>query len=288
LAMAAVGIASLLLTVGCVGSDSTTCAWGEVCPPDETCHSPSQTCVLPSQIGACLELADGDSCTYAGAPAEALCLDEVCLAAACGDGHLAVSEQCDDGESNADDTPDACRTNCQMAHCGDGVLDTGESCDDGELNSDTTPGSCRTNCTLMTCGDGALDPGEACDDANTNECDGCVSDCSGPETGCGDGFVCGAEVCDDGNLVDGDGCETSCRNTPTTLASGQSAWNLAVDSTHVYWTNSNGGEVMKVPLGGGTPVVLASGQAGPRDIAVDSTHVYWTNESPGEVMKVPK
>ena len=41
---------------------------------------------------------------------------------------------------------------------------------------------------------------------------------------------------------------------------------LAADSTHVYWTKWSGGEVMKVPLAGGTPVVLASGQNQPHGI----------------------
>ncbi len=38
-----------------------------------------------------------------------------------------------------------------------------------------------------------------------------------------------------------------------------------------------------------TPLVLASDQSYPSGIAVDSTHVYWTNnELSGEVLKVPK
>jgi sugar lactone lactonase YvrE len=65
-----------------------------------------------------------------------------------------------------------------------------------------------------------------------------------------------------------------------------------VDSTSVYWTASNDGTVMEVPIGGGTPVALASLQSYPTGIAVDGTSVYWTNYAGagscarGSVMKV--
>ena len=47
----------------------------------------------------------------------------------------------------------------------------------------------------------------------------------------------------------------------------------------------------QLPLDGGTPATIASGQADPAGIAVDATNVYWTNNASGNgagtVMKVP-
>ena len=79
-----------------------------------------------------------------------------------------------------------------------------------------------------------------------------------------------------------------CTGVCVTLASGQNGpWDIAVDSTSAYWTDTASGTVMKVPLDGGTPVTLASNQDGPGDIAVDAVSVYWTNGNGGTVMKVP-
>jgi hypothetical protein len=78
-----------------------------------------------------------------------------------------------------------------------------------------------------------------------------------------------------------------------TLCSGRERiWpGIAVDSASVYWTEDSGGipnwpgtgdgRVMKVPLGGGTPTVLASEQDYPSHIRVDRTSVYWTTFSTG-------
>ena len=68
---------------------------------------------------------------------------------------------------------------------------------------------------------------------------------------------------------------------PAPLVSGQTGSvgpeSVAVDATNVYWTNSTG-TVMKLSLGGGTPITLASGLDFPGSIAVDATNVYWMNQ----------
>jgi hypothetical protein len=73
-----------------------------------------------------------------------------------------------------------------------------------------------------------------------------------------------------------------------TLATGQAyTSSIAVDEINVYWTNrvsfsvqwgydDGVGTVMKLPLGGGTPTTLASGQYWPDFIVVDGSSAYWT------------
>jgi hypothetical protein len=62
---------------------------------------------------------------------------------------------------------------------------------------------------------------------------------------------------------------------------------IAVDGTHVFW-GSAAGYVKKAPVGGGVSTVLASGKVCPLDMAVDATHVYWTNIHSGEVLRAAK
>lgn len=106
----------------------------------------------------------------------------------CGDGILDVGEACDNGPGNTDLEPDSCRTDCRLTYCGDGVIDRGEQCDDGSRNLNNLPNTCRANCTLPVCGDGIVDDSshqvtgtvfsEACDDGNTDNSDGCTTECN--------------------------------------------------------------------------------------------------------------
>ena len=98
----------------------------------------------------------------------------------CGDGKVSCNEQCDDGNT---DSNDGCSATCQLEFCGDHVVQSSEECDDGAQNG-VLGDACSATCTLHWCGDGHQDPGEQCDDANTNECDGCKSDCTAQTVAC--------------------------------------------------------------------------------------------------------
>lgn len=65
---------------------------------------------------------------------------------------------------------------------------------------------------------------------------------------------------------------------PRVLADARRPSALAVDATHVYWTEDVEGQgaVVSMPLAGGAPLTLASGQSAPRGMAINATHVYWT------------
>lgn len=147
------------------------------------------------------------------------------------------------------DDPDASQTVPEAGPgCGDGEINQDdEKCDDGNtLPGDGCSGACTIEpnwecapkngpChTTIVCGDGkiAVDDTtkppteiEACDDGNTEDGDGCSSDCLIKDplyncdvvammcintVVCGDKQVTGEENCDDGNKVSGDGCSADC------------------------------------------------------------------------------
>ena len=124
----------------------------------------------------------------------------------CGDGHLDLGEQCDDGNTLSGD---GCSSRCQ--------LENPDPCA-------SQPSLCGI---VARCGDGRVTSTESCDDGNTVSGDGCAGDCQAVEPGwscrvpgkmctplCGDGRVVGSETCDDGNSNSGDGCSSTCRIEP--------------------------------------------------------------------------
>jgi cysteine-rich repeat protein len=136
----------------------------------------STSCKLmpPANCGNGTVDAPGEQCddgprNGCGDPCTTFCLF------ACGDGVIECNEQCDDGNTVSND---GCSSTCQIEFCGDGITQTSEECDDGARNG-VLGDPCSSTCTLHWCGDGVVDTasGEVCDDANTNNCDGCNTDC---------------------------------------------------------------------------------------------------------------
>ena len=148
------------------------------------------------------------------------------------------AEVCDHGRHCEDGTP--CTTATECLAIGDGTCRTRnadgcsadcrseETCGDGYrsdydllvVNAQPTCVPAKASCPAMFQGlttVGVPFTGrELCDDGNTNDGDGCSSDCLSEEK-CGDGYLNAYpprnEICDDGNNVAGDGCAPDCKST---------------------------------------------------------------------------
>jgi hypothetical protein len=78
---------------------------------------------------------------------------------------------------------------------------------------------------------------------------------------------------------------------PAVLADAQDApGGILVMGGMIYWTNHSGGQVMRIPVVGGVPEVLAEGQNHPRALANDDQRLFWLNEGTdagdGSVMSI--
>lgn len=169
------------------------------------------------------------------------------IPAACGDGKLATSESCDDGNTLAGDgcsgacllepgwtcivssqpcanpTVDGHATHCpticsRVSQCGNGKLEAGEACDNGTMNG--IDNQCTVNCVIVVhtsaqCGNGVIESGEACDDGNVASGDGCPRGCDSVEYGwtCSlAGHPCVATLCGNGVVELGETCDEGSLN----------------------------------------------------------------------------
>lgn len=194
-------------------------------------------------VGSCAQWKPDECASGRECPPGTRCAaaQDICIATACGDGVIEMTERCDDGniiegdgcsptchstevcgngivdvfasEAFVDEACDdigesaTCNWDCTVARCGDGILNTtaGEQCDDGQDSS-----LCDGDCTFPMCGDGYVNKivGEVCDDAGDSA--DCDADCTIPA--CGDGHEnLLAEECDDGG--DSSTCDADCTSS---------------------------------------------------------------------------
>lgn len=74
------------------------------------------------------------------------------------------------------------------------------------------------------------------------------------------------------------------------IVSGQAGpYEMAIDAAHIYWTNTNSGEVMRANKDGSSPTVMVSGQSTLlRGVTVDDTTLYWSTYVNGQILSMPK
>ncbi len=151
----------------------------------------------------------------------------------CGDGIVEGSEQCDDGNTQAEGSRDndGCLSTCVLAQCGDGFLYTGvEECDPGMVEQDSCREAgrsgdgiviCSDTCRIDGCGP-VFTPTPTSTPTSTSTRTPTPTEQVGPtqtptptpRSVCGDGVIEGDETCDDENTEDGDSCPSDCQILP--------------------------------------------------------------------------
>ncbi len=191
--------------------------------------------------------AAGEDCDDIG---ETATCDDDCTIAECGDGlvNTTAGETCDDGGRS-----ETCDDDCTTVSCGDGIVNmaAGEECDGDGMGGGGETDVCDDDCTNALCGDGAINAtaGEECDDRGESaECD---DDCTAPA--CGDGVLnaSAGEECDDGNTDDDDGCASDCFEEEPAGSTG-STGDTGVDETAGPTDDSSGGPISTSSTGSET------------------------------------
>lgn len=64
---------------------------------------------------------------------------------------------------------------------------------------------------------------------------------------------------------------------------------VAIDNTHIYWTEETSGQVMRIVKDGSAkPQVVATGQSKPWGLVLTTSNVIWSNSGSGEVLQIAK
>jgi hypothetical protein len=154
------GVAAIALVAAC-GSDQTELCGAVRCDVGTVCgDEASSTCVLPDQLDACANIADGMACHTTLIP-RGICRSQVCLEPVCGDGIVSPGEDCEG--TNVAATCQSlgfyegslrCSADCHYdtsacsQRCGDGTVNGPEECDapDGTVEA-ACPGTGNIVCT---------------------------------------------------------------------------------------------------------------------------------------------
>ena len=80
---------------------------------------------------------------------------------------------------------------------------------------------------------------------------------------------------------------TDSENPPAVVTQAESITVTGTPPPALYWADSGAGTIMAVPVTGGAPTVLASGQNDPAEVVVNDGTVYWADSSAGTIMAVP-
>ncbi len=205
----------------------------------------------------------------------------------CGNGVLNAGEECDDGEDNSDESPNACRKNCMNAHCGDNVTDTGEQCDSGEQNGQ--PDRCNETCSgyvgTAECGNGVVDPGEECDGVQGTQCEEhgyvqgtgmCKADCTLDVESCESpqGCVPAADLACDSGVVLGSTLGIGSRNNFRTQCTNSSDYYSGREIVYSYMSDERRLVRLRLNgLGGNQDLLVIEDNGAGVDACMDTTCV---------------
>jgi cysteine-rich repeat protein len=267
----------------------STCGDGEV-DPGETCDPPGSSAggVGNTCRGDCTVCGDGsinggartEECDDGNAVDDDGCTNQCTVPPPdCGNDTVDPGETCDPPGSVAGGNGDECRGDCTV--CGDGRVNGGvgvEECDDGNgVDGD----GCSNACTDL-CGNGSVDAGETCDPPGSPA--GATGNlCRGTCTVCGDGIVDSGEQCDDGDTEDNDGCDTDCVLSETLVPTSgflESGSLIVGDGTGLF--SQPGSVTLEIPAGAKVRQVLVywngfhTTASGDDEILVDGTPVTGT------------